>query len=129
MKTSTTFSVFLAVHLFLFQAACVINTGESIDPTFANVQDIFTGKCALLGCHNGAQIPDLRNSRSYNSIVNQPSSTGELYVKPGDSSNSYLYRKITGDEGILGTRMPRGISIEQNEIDAIENWIDNGADP
>jgi len=109
--------------------------GEPVDPTatFTRVQnEIFTPTCAALGCHDtlGQQQGQvLAPGRAYASIVNQPSTEMPSLkrVLPGDPSNSYLYRKITG-AGISGDRMPQGGPyLTDAQIKLIRDWIRRGA--
>ena len=49
-------------------------------------------------------------------------------VEPGDPDNSYLIRKLEGDAGIVGSRMPQGGPfLDQATIDTIRQWINDGA--
>ncbi len=97
-------------------------------PTLSSIQaEIFTPICSV--CHPPNQGQDLRAGHSYASIVNVPSNEepSVLRVKPGDPANSYLYRKITGASGILGSQMPLGGSLTAAQIQAIHDWIAAGA--
>jgi hypothetical protein len=48
-------------------------------------------------------------------------------VAPGDPSNSYLYRKITG-AGITGERMPLQMPpLSDDKIRLVRDWIRRGA--
>ncbi|MBM3265578.1 MAG: hypothetical protein FJY97_19450 [candidate division Zixibacteria bacterium] len=96
--------------------------------TFTAIKaEVFTPKCALSGCHNGPEAPNLRASVAYNNIVNKPSGPGLDYIEPGSSANSYLFKKLTGT-GISGTIMPRGASpLSAATIDSIRAWIERGA--
>jgi hypothetical protein len=109
-------------------------------PTIHFSQDVlrvFTnngGKtCAQAGCHSGpnAQMgQNLEAANAYANIVNVASSEkpSVLRIKPGDGDNSYLYQKITGASGIIGSQMPlAGGALAQADIDKIELWIDQGA--
>ena len=50
-----------------------------------------------------------------------------LRIAPGDPSNSYLYRKITG-AGISGDRMPQnGPPLNAAQIKLVRDWIRRGA--
>ncbi len=109
--------------------------GEPVDPTatFTRVQnEIFTPTCAVIGCHDtlGQQQGQvLAAGRAYASIVNQASTEmpSLMRVLPGDPSNSYLYRKITG-AGITGDRMPQGGPyLNDAQIKLIRDWIRRGA--
>lgn len=96
--------------------------------TFSSIQStVFTPTCALSGCHSGAQRPNLTAGQAYNNIVNVASTQGIDYIEPGDPDNSYLYRKLTGNN-IVGTRMPRGRTpLAQAVLDSIRVWIERGA--
>ena len=108
---------------------------EPIDPTatFTRVQsEIFTPTCAQLGCHDliGRQEGQiLSNGRAYANTVGIASTQMPQLkrVTPGDPSNSYLYRKITG-AGITGDRMPQGLSpLTTAQIKLVRDWIRRGA--
>lgn len=100
---------------------------EIILPNFSEIQEkIFNQSCALSGCHAGAANPNLSNN-SYERIVNKQSSSGANYIEPGDPDNSYLLQKVLGSN-ISGSRMPLNSSaLSQNKIDALVEWINNGA--
>ena len=105
-----------------------VTAAAALTATLSSIQsNIFTPRCS--GCHPPNQGQDLRAGKSFASIVNvasmeQPSL---LRVKPGDPTNSYLYRKITGAAGITGSKMPLGGSLTAAEIQAIHDWIAAGA--
>lgn len=112
-----------------------VGGGPPIDPnaTFTRVQnEIFTPTCTAIGCHDaiGRQSGLLLTSGSaYPSIVNVPSvEMAQLArVTPGDPSNSYLYRKVTGT-GITGDRMPlNGPPLSDSQLALIRDWIRRGA--
>ncbi len=89
---------------------------------------VFTPSCAIAGCHNGLNDPNLTDGESYISLVNAPSleQPSMVRVRPGDSENSLLIRKLRG----LGTaRMPPvpRPALAQSTIDSIAAWIDRGA--
>lgn len=140
----------LAVYAFLI-ACCLVPAGcgdEKALPTepgpgpppsplatFTRVQDeVFTPKCALSGCHLGpASLAQeglvLSSGVAYDSIVtvraNQNSSI--FRVTPGDAANSYLWRKITPGQPIIGDRMPQTGSISEAERQLVTDWILRGA--
>jgi hypothetical protein len=109
--------------------------GPSEQATFTRVQDeVFTPKCALSGCHLGpASLAQeglvLSANFAYDSIVmvraNQNSSI--FRVTPGDAVNSYLWRKITPGQPIIGDRMPQTGSITEAERQLVTDWIQRGA--
>jgi len=109
--------------------------GEPVDPTatFTRVQnEIFTPTCGAIGCHDPIGKQEnmiLTAGRAYASAVgissNQMPSLKR--VAPGDVTNSYLYRKITG-AGITGDRMPQGgpyLTDAQTKL--VRDWIRRGA--
>ncbi len=98
----------------------------------ASVQPIFSARCALPGCHTssfpaGGMI--LTAGQAYGNIVNVMSSEVMLMrVLPGDTANSYLYRKITNAPGIVGAPMPFGsFPLPAQQITTIGDWITQGA--
>lgn len=109
--------------------------GEPIDPTatFTRVQtEIFSPTCAQLGCHDtiGRQEQQiLTTGRAYANTVGVASveMPSLKRITPGDPTNSYLYRKITGS-GITGDRMPQGLApLTDAQIKLIRDWIRRGA--
>jgi hypothetical protein len=103
-----------------------------ITADFQSIQDhVFTPICAQ--CHIGASAPEglqLDAGHSYNLLVGVASveQPNLLRVKSGDPDNSYMVHKIEGLAGISGGRMPLGESpLPQTTIDAIRQWITNGA--
>lgn len=107
-----------------------------IEPTLASIQDnVFTPICS--GCHTGqgGTLPssmDLTSvTASFMALVNVPSEEDAALdrVTPGDPDNSYLVHKIEGTAAAPNdTRMPLGgAPLDQSTIDAIRQWITNGA--
>jgi hypothetical protein len=78
----------------------------------ADIQPIFTAKC--ISCHNGSQVPDLRDGKSYNALIKT------FINKPDDAANSSLYIQITQ----MGTHIPK---TTDNEKLMILYWIKQGA--
>ena len=106
-----------------------VNNDNNVSPTFSDIQNnIFNQSCAFSGCHvSGAVNPNL-SGNSHSNIVNKQSSTGIFLIKPNDPENSYLLQKIIGSDGIQGSRMPLNSSpLSQDKIDALIEWINNGA--
>jgi hypothetical protein len=103
-----------------------------ITADFQSIQDnVFTPICSK--CHIGASAPEglqLDAAHSYNLLVGVPSNEQPtlLRVKAGDPDDSYMVRKIEGLPGIDGGQMPLGETpLPQATIDAIRQWITNGA--
>src|ERR1700722_15869879 len=107
-------------------------TSGPITAEFQSIQDnVFTPICSK--CHIGASAPEglqLDAGHSYNLLVGVPSTEQPalLRVKPGDPDDSYMVHKIEGLPGIDGGQMPLGETpLPQATIDAIRQWITNGA--
>jgi hypothetical protein len=104
-------------------------------PTLQSIQtQVFGPACS--GCHagGGTTLPssiDLTNANaSFTNLVNITSTEvpGQKRVAPGDAANSYVIHKLQGDAGIVANRMPLGGPyLAQPTIDAIKQWINNGA--
>ncbi len=108
------------------------STGDPSEPTFANVQKIFTKSC---GCH--LSEPGLGNlslimAKAHVNIVNK-ASTGlpsMNLITPMDPTKSYLYLKVAGgfkEAGGAGAMMPDGTPLSAEELMLIEEWINAGA--
>jgi len=105
----------------------------------SDVQPIFTASCASKGCHDGgrgrpggpgggATRLDLRAGNSYDSLLEETTSCGPVVV-PGDSENSVLIGKLTGDEICSGSLMPKGADpLSPEVIETIAAWICQGAE-
>jgi hypothetical protein len=116
-----------------FVATFIVSATEA---TLASIQaNVFTPRCA--GCHDGdgSTLPgvlDLTSeSASRASLVGIASiQVPSLQrVLPGDPANSYLVQKVEGTAA-GGGRMPLGQTpLNQTTIDAIRQWITNGANP
>jgi hypothetical protein len=102
-----------------------------IGPTLPQIQAIVFGpKCAT--CHNGvgAVLPGVMNltseAASRASLVSVQSIQNAALnrVEPGQPNNSYLVHKI---DGTAASQMPPTGPLPQVEIDAIIQWIADGA--
>jgi hypothetical protein len=103
--------------------------------SFASViQPILTTNCTASGCHAG-NMPkeglDLSSGKAYGALVGVASSqcnNGLKRVLPGDPAKSYLVDKLLGTNLCSGSQMPKaGTSIPAKDLEAITNWICNGA--
>ena len=102
----------------------------SMRASFAEIQEqVLTPSCALSGCHVGsfAFSPILNDAEAYNNLIGVNNLAGNMeLVKPGDSNNSFLIKKLNGDGT---TVMPSGgPKLDKAIIDSIAAWIDNGAE-
>ena len=102
--------------------------------TFTRVQsEVFTPTCALAGCHLGpaslAQEGLVLSGDAYDSIVGVRSNQNPSIsrVTPGDPANSYLWRKITPGQPIVGDRMPQTGSTTAVQRQLVTDWIARGA--
>ncbi len=107
-------------------------TVDGIQATLTSIQEnIFTPTCS--GCHSGpggsAGLDLSSISASFMALVNIASSqVGALsLVNPGDPDNSYLIQKLEGTAAV-GAQMPRfAPALDQPTIDAVRQWISDGA--
>jgi hypothetical protein len=106
--------------------------GGPITPDLQSIEDnVFTPICSK--CHIGASAPEglqLDAAHAYNALVGVPSveEPSFLRVNPGNPDTSYMVLKIEGAPGIEGGQMPLGETpLPQATIDAIRQWITNGA--
>src|SRR5262245_42389723 len=122
-------------------AACVGGSGGGsppaqvpLQPTLTSIQaNIFTPTCAVSGCHAGASPMlglNLEAGKSATSLINVPSFYGGMdRVEPFDSDNSFLIKKLEGNQ-LFGDRMPLNANpLQGTQIQVIREWIDNGAQP
>jgi hypothetical protein len=109
-------------------------TVAGISPTLDSIQaNVFTPTCAACHTGQGSVLPgsmDLTSAdASMVSLVGVASSEQPAIerVKAGDPDASYLIQKLEGTAA-SGVRMPFGGSpLDQATIDAIRQWITNGA--
>lgn len=107
--------------------------GPDANATFTRVQnEVFTPSCARAGCHAGAapqQDLDLSAGVSYGRLVRHPASeqSSLFRVAPGDPEASYLVRKLRGDPGISGAKMPRGGTLDPAKVQLVIDWVRRGA--
>jgi hypothetical protein len=125
---------------FLFLAGCSSDSPlepENQNPPaniklskFSNLQqNVLTNSCAVSGCHS---LPNPRASliltagNAYGNLVNVSSIQMQsmLRVKPDDSNNSWLMKKLRA-QGT--TVMPPNGQLSVAVIDSIAKWIDQGA--
>lgn len=87
-----------------------------------DVLPIFNSSCAMSGCHDAATAQDGVVLDSYANIMN----TGE--VNPGNPGDSEVYENITEDDPDKLMPPPSsGITLTQDQINTIYNWIASGA--
>jgi hypothetical protein len=105
------------------------------DVPLSEIEDIFEAHC-VDACHEpGGEEPSLDLSTQPRDelleVVGQQSTIP--HVTAGDHAASYLWHKISGSQGSvggMGARMPIGApSLTAEQIEAISDWIDAGAQP
>ncbi len=118
-----------------FVVQFTITTPVTVGPTLDEIQAaVFTPTCATSSCHSGANPSgglDLSDAdTSHAELVDVPSDDDPmiLRVAPGAPDDSYLVQKIEGTAA-QGQQMPPGgaAPLSQAEIDAIRQWITDGA--
>jgi hypothetical protein len=81
------------------------------------------------GCHGGSGGLTL-GAQAFANLVNKPSvgRPNFVRVKPGDPANSYVFMKVTGASGIVGSRMPLGgAPMKPADVELLRQWILAGA--
>ena len=126
----TTYLGFLAMLLTSCDEKEDTSVTQTYTPTFTELEnDVFGVSCAFSSCHGSGTGGLLLNGEDdFERLVNVESSVveGEVLVVPGDSSTSYLIKKMRGIDGIFGDVMPPG-GLDEEIIQSVENWIDAGA--
>lgn len=100
-----------------------------------HVQPLFTARCALSGCHIGADAQralDLSEGNAYDGIVGVPAAEAPLSrIEPSAPNESYLIHKLQGTQasvGGYGQRMPLGgPDLSSATIDTLRAWVTKGA--
>jgi hypothetical protein len=111
------------------EVVITVQPAAPADTTFSLVNSqVLARSCALSGCHAGATSPYLGAGQAWANLVNQPGGAGMPLVTPGDPGQSYLYVKITGGAGMLGSRMPLSRpALGSSDLAVVRAWILRGA--
>lgn len=97
------------------------------EPTFDNIQQIFTNYCG--DCHIGNRTSGVRLDSYKNVIESEGDLYGSLVVQEGDAAGSPLVDKIESNSPQQGSRMPQGGPFLSDErVEQIKQWIENGAE-
>jgi hypothetical protein len=104
-------------------------------PTLLAVQaQVLTPRCALSGCHVtgtapfGLDMSSAASSAAHLIGVASGEKPAMLRVAAGDSANSYMYWKLSGNPNINGDPMPAsGGPLSPADLALIAAWIDGGA--
>ena len=131
---------FAVAFLSAAAVSCGGGSGPSVgsspgSPTLLDVQtQVLTPRCAVSGCHVSGTAPfglDMSSvsASSANLIgVTSAEKPALLRVSAGDSANSYMYWKLSGNPNINGDPMPAsGGPLSPADLDLIAAWIDAGA--
>lgn len=116
----------------------VLLGGCGLDPKLSVIDErVFVPRCATAGCHDdGSKVGQLvfGPGRTYGQLVGVPAKNvgamddGLLRVKPGDADASFLLTKVRDHVPVrYGVRMPPNDPLTDDEIAAIEAWINAGA--
>ena len=111
------------------QSATITGLGNSFA---ADVLPILQTSCAGASCHEGSDVPsrlDLVEGDVRANLVDQPSPAdpSNTLVVPGEWRSSILALVLTGRQPSGYLPMPLVGELNQAEIDAIVNWIVQGA--
>jgi hypothetical protein len=96
------------------------------------IQPIFSERCTCHLSSVGSGGLSLRAGLAYDNLVGVPSAGAPMFTRvvAGDADASYLIAKLEGthlEMGGLGAQMPLGGTLDQDLIDEIRAWIDEGA--
>ncbi len=119
-------------------APVVVDVIDHDPPAAAFLADalpVFTGSCALAGCHvDGVETGDLRFDRDpdqvWEKLVGEPAEQvpGTPRITPNDPLNSYVLLKIVQGSPAVGGQMPLGDApLDAEKAQLILRWILSGA--
>jgi hypothetical protein len=127
--------MFLRVWMCISVALVACDSPEGsdgLDPRLSVIQEeVFTPSCALSSCHDAEgpeAMMDLSAGASHASLVNVDGSLAPVVrVIPGDPDGSLLVQAIEGTAPDPINQMPVGLVLEDEKIDVIRQWIEDGA--
>jgi len=129
------FSLLIALILFVFDVHLVAKVKKEsisqpvIETLSDRVEKIFKKSCSISGCHKGKypkMMLNLEPDKFMNSLLNISSKemSSMHLVSTEEPEKSYLLKKIRGDKGIVGGRMPlESPPLIEEEMNSIEDWI------
>ena len=113
-------------------AAC--SNGPAVDPELTSIyENVIQGGCDSESCHGGstpvAELDFTSIESAYAGLIGIESTQEPQYTRviAGNSDDSLLYLVLLGDVGTI-SQMPPGFSLTVDEIEAIREWIDLGAE-
>jgi hypothetical protein len=89
--------------------------------TYDDIKYIFAAKCATAGCHSGDSPAASLNLETYDGVL-AGSAHGPIVV-PGHANKSLLYETM---DWTVEPVMPATEKLDQNHIDLIKKWINDG---
>ena len=112
-------------------------TGEDTAGAHSFLVDIWPIFDEHCSCHedaNGAGKLRLAMDDAYTNIVDKPSIQAPMMmlVAPGSAEQSYLWHKLNDTQDDVdgkGKKMPPGGKLKAAELELIQQWIDEGAQP
>ena len=112
-------------------------TGEDTAGAHSFLVDIWPIFDEHCSCHedaNGAGKLRLAMDDAYTNIVDKPSMQAPMMmlVAPGSAEQSYLWHKLNDTQDDVdgkGKKMPPGGKLKAAELELIQQWIDEGAQP
>jgi hypothetical protein len=101
-------------------------------PLLLQVKDRIDRICANAdGCHGGgtAGMMVLVPGHEFETMIDVVSfeMPPMLRVAPGDPENSYVYKKLACEGGIVLSCMPLGFGLDPNTVRIFHDWIEAGA--
>ena len=124
----------------LFLSVWALSCGSNVKPVEPNLgaiqREIFNENCNAPSCHGSGMKGglSLAAGKSYRQLVGIAGTFDKrnvpafVRVLPGNPDSSFLYIKITAPDTNQGEVMPKGHDrLSQNKIDAIRQWILDGA--
>lgn len=116
----------------VFALGC--GSGDPVEPTLTSIHDkIIQRSCNSEACHGGSTPEgdlDLSTAESaYAALVGVTSDVEPTYTRvvQGDPDNSLLYMVLLGTVGSLD-QMPPGFALAADEVEAVRQWIEDGAE-
>jgi hypothetical protein len=115
-------------------------TDRSIDPETADTYDgppldfeealteVLVPNCGSDACHgSGAGYLRVHDAQTEDEWLEKQSIivAGEYLIRPGDSSHSYLIKKMEGASNIQGSPMPPSETLSGYRVGQVRSWIDS----
>ena len=110
-----------------------LDVSVPLEATIGSLEMHVFGAVCAVKCHRPPSPKknlNLEPGSAYEYLVNVQSEERPemLRVAPADAENSYIIWKLEGRRGIKGKRMPLNLpALSEGKIQAVREWIDNGA--